>query len=62
MSAMSLEIEVFCSYAHEDEAWLRKLENHLSLLIVISPHPLKCFRHATIYPLIAQFWNTELSK
>jgi tetratricopeptide (TPR) repeat protein len=25
-------IEIFCSYAHEDEAWLRKLETHLSLL------------------------------
>jgi hypothetical protein len=25
-------IEVFCSYAPEDETWLRKLETHLSLL------------------------------
>lgn len=25
-------IEIFCSYAHEDEVWLRKLETHLSLL------------------------------
>lgn len=25
-------VEIFCSYAHEDEAWLRKLEAHLSLL------------------------------
>jgi tetratricopeptide (TPR) repeat protein len=25
-------IEIFCCYAHEDEAWLRKLEKHLSLL------------------------------
>src|SRR5947209_2793913 len=25
-------IEIFCSYAHEDEMWLRKLETHLSLL------------------------------
>jgi len=25
-------VEIFCSYAHEDETWLRKLETHLSLL------------------------------
>jgi hypothetical protein len=25
-------IEIFCSYAHEDETWLQKLETHLSLL------------------------------
>lgn len=25
-------VEIFCSYAHEDEMWLRKLETHLSLL------------------------------
>ena len=25
-------VEVFCSYVHEDESWLRKLESHLSLL------------------------------
>jgi len=25
-------VEIFCSYAHEDETWLRKLEIHLSLL------------------------------
>src|SRR5205085_5532913 len=32
MSAVPMSVEVFCSYAHEDEAWLRKLETHLSLL------------------------------
>ncbi len=32
MSAMPMAVEVFCSYAHEDEAWLRKVETHLSLL------------------------------
>lgn len=25
-------VEIFCSYAHEDEMWLRKLETHVSLL------------------------------
>jgi len=25
-------LTIFCSYAHEDETWLRKLETHLSLL------------------------------
>lgn len=25
-------VEVFCSYARDDEAWLRKIETHLSLL------------------------------
>lgn len=25
-------VEIFCSYAHEDEMWQRKLETHLSLL------------------------------
>ncbi len=33
MAAASMSVEVFCSYAHEDERWLRKLETHLSLLI-----------------------------
>ncbi len=25
-------LEVFCSYAHEDERWLEKLHAHLSML------------------------------
>src|SRR6266699_3048641 len=32
MSERSTNVEVFCSYAREDETWLRKLETHLSLL------------------------------
>ena len=32
MVAAPTPVEIFCSYAHEDEAWLRKLETHLSLL------------------------------
>jgi hypothetical protein len=28
----STPVEVFCSYAHEDEVWLRELEIHLSQL------------------------------
>jgi hypothetical protein len=32
MSDAQAPIEVFCSYAAEDETWLRKLETHLSLL------------------------------
>ena len=32
MSEAPMPVEVFCSYAHEDEAWLRKLEAHLSVL------------------------------
>src|SRR2546421_12707822 len=32
MVAASTAVEVFCSYAHEDEAWRQKLETHLSLL------------------------------
>lgn len=32
MDETSAPIEIFCSYAHEDEPWLRKLETHLSLL------------------------------
>lgn len=31
MSERSTGVVVFCSYAHEDEMWLRKLETHLSL-------------------------------
>lgn len=32
MAEASAPLEVFCCYSHEDEAWLRKLEIHLSLL------------------------------
>src|SRR6266516_2356665 len=32
MVAATTPVEVFCSYAHEDEAWRQKLETHLSLL------------------------------
>src|SRR6266567_1338168 len=32
MEQAGTAVEVFCSYAHEDEVWLRKLETHLSLL------------------------------
>jgi tetratricopeptide (TPR) repeat protein len=32
MSETSIPVEVFCSYAREDETWLRKLETYLSLL------------------------------
>ncbi len=32
MSSVPTPVEVFCSYAYEDEGWLRKLETHLSLL------------------------------
>ncbi len=32
MSGMASPIEVFCSYAPADEAWMRKLEAHLTLL------------------------------
>jgi TIR domain len=32
MVAAPTPVEVFCSYAHEDEAWLHKLGKHLSLL------------------------------
>jgi len=32
MATQRIAVEVFCSYVHEDEAWLRKLETHLSPL------------------------------
>src|SRR5438067_9039767 len=32
MAEASTPVEIFCSYAHADERWLRKLETHLSLL------------------------------
>src|SRR5712692_10055232 len=32
MVAAPTPVEIFCSYAHEDEPWLRKLETHLSAL------------------------------
>ena len=32
MSERSTDVEAFCSYACEDETWLRKLEIHLSPL------------------------------
>jgi hypothetical protein len=32
MLERSTDVEVFCSYAREDEMWLRKLVTHLSLL------------------------------
>src|SRR5437763_5483465 len=32
MSNAPAPIQVFCSYAQQDEKWLRKLETHLSLL------------------------------
>jgi len=32
MAEASTPIEVFCSYAHEDEAWQQKLEAHLTIL------------------------------
>ena len=32
MGAAPTPVEIFCSYAHEDEAWRQKLETHLSLL------------------------------
>ena len=32
MAESSTPVEIFCSYAYEDQMWLRKLENHLSPL------------------------------
>jgi tetratricopeptide (TPR) repeat protein len=32
MTEVLTPVEVFCSYAHEDEVWRKKLETHLSLL------------------------------
>src|SRR5579871_3237885 len=32
MTEGQIPVEIFCSYAHEDETWLRKLETHLSPL------------------------------
>ncbi|GHP00081.1 tetratricopeptide repeat protein [Reticulibacter mediterranei] len=41
-------VSVFCSYAHEDEIWLRKLEKHLSLL---QRHGLISFWYNRLLPL-----------
>ena len=32
MATQPTPIEICCSYAHEDDAWRKKLESHLSLL------------------------------
>lgn len=32
MAETATPVEIFCCYSHADEAWLRKLETHLSLL------------------------------
>ncbi len=32
MAQAPIPIEIFCSYAHADEKWLRKLETHLRVL------------------------------
>src|SRR5436309_2788333 len=31
MPVTPVTVEVFCSYVHKDEVWLRKLETHLNL-------------------------------